>query len=186
MANIESKKPIVEEIAENLNGAVGVVLAEYRGITVEQDTALRKKLREAGVTYKVYKNTLVKRAIEGGQFESLKNDLTGPTAIAISDSDASAPARVLATFAKEAEALVLKAGVVEGEYYDKAGINEIASIPSRDELLSKLLGSLQAPITNFARVVKQIAEKGGECAPAEAASEEEAPAAEAPEAPVEE
>ena len=92
MAKVELKQPIVEEIAGNLEGAQGVVLCEYRGLTVEQDTQLRKNLREAGVKYKVYKNTLVKRAIEGSAFESLKDDLTGPTAIAISDTDATAPA----------------------------------------------------------------------------------------------
>ncbi len=178
MAKVEIKQPIVEEIAGNLDGALGVVLCEYRGLTVEQDTQLRKNLREEGVIYKVYKNTLVKRAIEGGQFESLKDDLTGPTAIAISDKDPAAPARILAKFAKEADALVLKSGVVEGTYYDKAGIEQLASIPSREELLSKLLGSLQSPIANFARVVAQIAEKGGEV-PAEETADA-APAAEAP------
>lgn len=186
MAKVELKQPIVDEIAGNLKGALGVVLCEYRGLTVEQDTQLRKNLREAGVTYKVYKNTLVKRAIEGGEFESLKDDLTGPTAIAISDTDAAAPARILANFAKEAEALVLKSGVVEGNYYDQDGIKQLASIPSREELLSKLLGSIQSPIANFARVVAQIAEKGdsGESVETEAPAEEAAPAAE--EAPAEE
>ena len=184
MAKVELKQPIVDEIAGNLKGALGVVLCEYRGLTVEQDTQLRKNLREAGVTYKVYKNTLVKRAIEGGEFESLKDDLTGPTAIAISDTDAAAPARILANFAKEAEALVLKSGVVEGNYYDEAGIKQLASIPSREELLSKLLGSIQSPIANFARVVAQIAEKGdsGESVETEVPAEEAAPPAE--EAPV--
>lgn len=210
MAKVELKQPIVEEIAGNLEGAQGVVLCEYRGLTVEQDTQLRKNLREAGVKYKVYKNTLVKRAIEGSAFESLKDDLTGPTAIAISDTDATAPARILANFAKEAEALVLKSGVVEGNYYDQDSIKQLASIPSREELLSKLLGSIQSPIANFARVVAQIAEKGGgesaeaeapaegapapeaaaeapaEEAPASEAPAEEAPAAEAAEAPAEE
>ena len=171
MAKVELKQPIVDEIASNLEGAVGVVLAEYRGLTVEQDTELRRKFREEGVTYKVYKNTLVKRAIAGGEFEALTDDLTGPTAIAISTTDASAPARILADFAKGAEALVLKAGVVEGTYYDVDGIKEIATIPSRDVLLSRLLGSMQSPITNFARVVKQIAEKGGDVETAPASEE---------------
>ena len=191
MAKVELKQPIVEEIAGNLEGAQGVVLCEYRGLTVEQDTQLRKNLREAGVKYKVYKNTLVKRAIEGSAFESLKDDLTGPTAIAISDTDATVPARILANFAKEAEALVLKSGVVEGNYYDQENIKQLASIPSREELLSKLLGSIQSPIANFARVVAQIAEKGGgESAEAEAPAEEapapEAAAEAAAEAPAEE
>ena len=186
MAKVELKQPIVDEIAGNLDGAVGVVLAEYRGLTVEQDTRLRKQLREAGVKYKVYKNTLVKRAIAGSTFESLNDDLTGPTAIAISDTDATAPARILANFAKEAEALVLKSGVVEGNYYDTDGIKQLATIPSRDELLSKLLGSIQSPIANFARVVQQIADKVASGAPLEAEKPaDEAPAAEA-EAPAEE
>ena len=159
MAKVELKKPIVDEISEALNGAKAAVLVDYRGLTVEQDTRLRKELREAGVIYKVYKNTLVKFAIEGTEFESLKDDLEGPNAIAISKDDATAPARILAKFAKGAEALEIKCGVVEGTYYDQAGIKTISSIPSREELLSKLLGSLQSPIANFARVIKQIAEK---------------------------
>ncbi|MCR5518669.1 MAG: 50S ribosomal protein L10 [Lachnospiraceae bacterium] len=159
MAKVELKKPIIDEIAENLNGAVGVVVADYRGLTVEQDTALRKQLREAGVVYKVYKNTYITKAIAGTEFESLKEKLEGPTAIAISKTDATAPARILNNFAKTAEKLQLKGGVVEGTFYDEKGIQVIASIPSRDELLSKLLGSLQSPITNFARVIKQVAEQ---------------------------
>ena len=164
MANVELKQPIVDEIAASLNGAQGVVLVDYRGLTVEQDTQLRKQLREAGVVYKVYKNTLVKRAIAGTEFEPMTEQLEGPTAIAISKEDATAPARILANFAKTADALELKCGVVEGTYYDINSIQTIATIPSREELLSKLLGSMQSPITNFARVIKQIAEKNGEVA----------------------
>lgn len=164
MAKVELKAPIVDEIAGHLNGAQGVVLVDYRGLTVEQDTQLRKQLREAGVVYKVYKNTLVKRAIAGTEFEPMSDMLEGPTAIAISTTDATAPARILSNFAKTAEALELKCGVVEGTYYDEAGIKTIASIPSREELLSKFLGSIQSPITNFARVIKQIAEKNEEVA----------------------
>ncbi|MDD6340009.1 MAG: 50S ribosomal protein L10 [Butyrivibrio sp.] len=159
MAKVELKAPIVEEIAENLKDAKGVVLADYRGLTVEQDTILRKQMREAGVVYKVYKNTLIKRAIAGTEFEALAPQLDGPTAIAISKSDATAPARILFNFAKNAEALELKSGVVEGTYYDAEGVKVIATIPSREELISKLLGSIQSPISNFARVIKQIAEK---------------------------
>ena len=164
MAKVELKAPIVDEISGHLNGAQGVVLVDYRGLTVEQDTQLRKQLREAGVVYKVYKNTLVKRAIAGTEFEPMTDMLEGPTAIAICTTDATAPARILSNFAKTAEALELKCGVVEGTYYDAAGIQTIASIPSREELLSKVLGSIQSPITNFARVIKQIAEKNGEVA----------------------
>lgn len=159
MAKVELKQPIVDEISASINGAQGVVLVDYRGLTVEQDTQLRKQLREAGVVYKVYKNTLVKRAIAGTEFESMSEFLEGPTAIAISKDDATAPARILANFAKTAEALELKCGVVEGTFYDAKGIAVIASIPSRDELISKFLGSIQSPIANFARVLKQIAEK---------------------------
>lgn len=161
MAKIELKQPIVEEIKANLQDAKSAVVVDYRGLTVEQDTRLRKELREAGITYKVYKNTLVRFAVEGTEFEPLKDSLEGPNAIAISKDDATAPARILANFAKTAEALEIKCGIVEGTYYDQAGIKTISSIPSREELLSKLLGSMQAPIANFARVIKQIAEKDG-------------------------
>lgn len=159
MAKVELKKPIVDEIIENLKDAKSAVIADYRGLTVEQDTQLRKQMREAGVVYKVYKNTMIKRAIEGTEFEALTPDLEGPTAIAISKDDATAPARILFNFAKKAEALELKSGVVEGTFYDNKAIAVIATIPSREELLSKLLGSIQSPVTNFARVIKQIAEK---------------------------
>ncbi len=157
MAKVELKQPIVEEISESIKDAQGVVLVDHRGLTVEEDTRLRKQLREAGVVYKVYKNTMMKRAFDGTQFEDLNKHLEGPSAIAISKEDATAPARILSKFAKEAPALELKAGVVEGNYYDVDGIKSLASIPSREELLSKLLGSMQSPIANFARVVDQIA-----------------------------
>ena len=179
MAKVEVKQPIVDKIAEEIKDAQSVVLVDYRGLTVAQDTELRKQLREAGVIYKVYKNTMMKRAFEGTEFAALDDCLEGPSAIAISKDDATAPARILYKFAQDAPALELKGGVVEGTAYDVAGISELAKIPSRDlakipsrdELLSKLLGSLQSPITNFARVIKQIAEQGGEAAPAEAAEE---------------
>ena len=164
MAKVELKAPVVDEIKASLDGAQGVVVVDYRGLTVEQDTQLRKQLREAGVAYKVYKNTLVKRAIAGTQYEGMTDLLDGPNAIAISANDATAPARILSNFAKTADALELKCGVVEGTFYDAKGIAAIANIPSREELLSKLLGSIQSPITNFARVIKQIAEKGEEVA----------------------
>ena len=184
MAKVELKQPIVAEISENIKDAQSVVLVDYRGLTVEQDTKLRKLCRENGVTYKVYKNTMMSFAFKGTQFEALAPYLEGPSAAAISTTDATAPARVLGKFAKEADKLEIKGGVVEGIAYDAAGIANIATIPSREELLSKLLGSMQSPITNFARVIKQIAEKGGEVAeaPAEAA---EAPAEETAETPAE-
>ena len=159
MAKIELKKPIIEEIQSSIKDAKSVVVVDYRGLTVEQDTRLRKTLRENNITYKVYKNTMINFAIQGTEFEGLAPYLEGPTAIAISKTDATAPARVIAKFAKEASKLEIKGGVVEGTLYDAKGIAGIATIPSRDQLISKLLGSLQSPITNFARVIKQIAEK---------------------------
>jgi len=182
MAKVELKKPIVEEISAAVKDAQSVVLVDYRGLTVEQDTQLRKQLREAGITYKVYKNTMMNFAFKGTDCEVLLPYLEGPSALAISTEDATAPARVLCKFAKTAEALEVKGGIVEGIAYDAKGIIEISKIPSREELLSKLLGSIQSPITNFARVMNQLAEKGG--ASESAAPAEEAPAAEA--APAEE
>ena len=191
MAKVELKQPIVQEISEQIKDAQSVVVGDYRGLTVAEDTQLRKQLREAGITYKVYKNTLVNRAIEGTEFASLADSLEGPNAFAISKTDATAPARILAKFAKTAPKLEIKAGVVEGTFYDEAGMKAIATIPSREELLSKFLGSIQSPITNLARVLNQIAEKGGAAdveakaeTPAEEAPVEEAPA-EAAETPAE-
>ena len=171
MAKVELKKPIVDEIADAIKGAQSVVLVDYRGLTVEQDTELRKQLREANITYKVYKNTMMNFAFKGTDCEALAPYLEGPSAVAISTEDATAPARILCKFAKTADKLEVKGGIVEGTAYDAAGIENVSKIPSREELLSKLLGSIQSPITNFARVMNQLAEKGG-------ASECEAPAAE--------
>ena len=181
MAKVELKQPVVQAIAEDIKDAASVVLVDYRGLTVAEDTEMRKQLREAGVVYKVCKNTMMKRAFEGTDFAALDEHLEGPSAIAISKDDATAPARVLAKFAKTAPALEIKAGVVEGTYYDEAGMKAVAAVPSREELLSKLLGSLQSPITNLARVLNQIAEKGGAAdAAVEAAPAEETAAAEEP------
>jgi large subunit ribosomal protein L10 len=143
-------------------------------------------MREAGVVYKVYKNTMMRFAFKDTDFAQLDDQLEGPNAIAIGKEDATAPARILAKFAKTAPALEIKAGVVEGTFYDAEGMKQIASVPSREELLSKLLGSLQSPITNLARVLNQIAEQGGGEAAAEAAPAKEEEAAPAAEAPVEE
>ncbi|HIT91225.1 MAG TPA: 50S ribosomal protein L10 [Candidatus Merdenecus merdavium] len=159
MAKVEMKQPIVQEISDLLNGAATAVLVDYRGLTVEEDTKLRKELRDNNVAYKVYKNTMINFAVKGTEFEELSQHLAGPTAIAICKDDATVAARIINNFAKSAKALEIKAGVVEGLYYDADGIKKIASIPSREELLSKLLGSMQSPITNFARVIKQIAEQ---------------------------
>ena len=170
MAKVELKQPIVQAIVDDITDAQSIVLVDYRGLTVAQDTELRKQLREAGIVYKVCKNTMMKRAFEGTDFAQLDGYLEGPSAIAISKDDATAPARIICKFAKTAQALEVKAGVVEGTVYDANGVAELSKVPSREELLSKLLGSLQSPITNLARVLNQIAEQNG--APAEAAAEE--------------
>ncbi len=167
MAKVELKKPVIDEISEVVKDAQGVVLVDYRGLTVEQDTNLRRQLREAGITYKVYKNTMMNFAFKGTDLEALAPHLEGPSAIAVSKDDATAPARVIVKFAKDAPKLELKAGVVEGVYYDANGIAEVAKIPGREELLSRLLGSLQSPVANLARVLDQIAKNGGEAAPKE-------------------
>ena len=164
MAKVEIKAPIIDEIKGYVDKASAAVLVDYRGLTVEEDTRLRKALREAGVVYKVYKNTYLKRAFEGSVFTELNQHLEGPTAIAFGIDDATAPARVLAEFAKKAPKLEFKGGVVEGVYYDVNGLEKVAQIPSRETLISKLLGSLQSPVANMARVLKQIAEKNGEAA----------------------
>ncbi len=179
MAKVELKQPIVAAIAEDVKGAQSIVLVDYRGLTVAQDTELRKQLREAGIIYKVCKNTMMKRAFEGTEFEGLAQYLEGPSAMAVSKDDATAPARILCKFAKTADKLEVKAGVVEGTVYDEAGMKAISAIPSREELLSKLLGSIQSPIANFARVIKQIAENGGEVAEVAAEETAEAPVEEA-------
>ncbi len=166
MAKVELKKPVVEEISEKISGAQSVVLVAYSGITVEADTALRKELREAGVSYKVYKNTMMNFAFKGTECEGLCQHLEGANAIAVSKDDATAPARIIAKYAKTAPTLKMIAGVVEGNYYDEAGVQALAAVPSREELLGKLLGSIQSPITNLARVLNQIAESKGEAAEA--------------------
>ena len=132
MAKVELKQPVVQAIVNDIEGAQSIVLVDYRGLTVAEDTALRKQLREAGVVYKVCKNTMMKRAFEGTDFAQLDEYLDGPNAIAISKDDATAPARILAKFAKDAKALELKAGVVEGQKYDAAALTELAKYAVSD------------------------------------------------------
>ena len=165
MAKVELKQPIIDEIKGFLDGAVAATVVDYRGLTVAEDTALRKALREAGVQYKVFKNTLIKRAAEGTDFAQLDPVLDGPTALAVSKDDATAAARIFAKFAKTSPKLVFKGAVVEGKFYDAKAVQALAEIPSREELLGRLLGSIKSPVTNFARVLNQIAQKdGGEAA----------------------
>jgi len=159
MAKVELKAPIVQEISELLSDATAAVLVDYRGITVEQDTKLRKELRENGVIYRIYKNTLLNIAMKDTPFAELAGDLKGPTAIAVTKGDATLPARLIVGFDKKGEVIQLKAGVVDGTYYDQKGVNAVATIPSKEVLLGRLFGSMKSPITNFARVLKQVAEK---------------------------
>ena len=162
MAKVELKKPIVQEIAENIKDAESVILVHYSGITVEADTELRKEMREAGITYKVYKNTMMNFAFQGTSCEPLTKHLEGPNAIAISKDDATAPARIISKYAKKAPTLKMLAGVVEGGYYDEKAVAALADVPSRDVLLGRLFGSMQSPIANLARVLNQIAEAKAE------------------------
>ena len=162
----QEKQVIIDEIKAKLENAEAAVVIDYMGITVEEANSMRKQLREADVDYTVYKNTLVKRAIEGTKFEGLAEALAGPSALAISQTDATAPARVLNKVMKEFKKMEFKAGVIEGELLDAAGVQAVADIPSRDELIAKFMGSIQSPIANFARVINQIAEQKGEGAEA--------------------
>ena len=169
--NLKIKAAVIEEIKEKLDGAQSAVIIDYMGTTVEENTAMRKSLREAGVDFTVYKNTLIAKAIEGTPFEGLKDVLSGPSALAISKEDAVAPARVLSKAMKDYNKMSFKAGIVEGVLYDAEGIKAVASIPSRDELIAKFMGSIQSPVSKFVRTLAAIAEeKAGPAAeaPAEA------------------
>ena len=155
----KQKQIIIDEIKDKFERAESAVVIDYMGITVAEADEMRKKLREAEVDYTVYKNTLVKRAIEGTKYEALGEILEGPSGFAFSYDDATAPARVLNDARKAYKKMEFKGGIIEGEYYDKENIEKIAAIPSRDTLISKFMGSIQSPIANFARVVAQIAEQ---------------------------
>lgn len=152
------KQVIIDEIKDKFERAQSAVVIDYIGITVAEADAMRKKLREADVDYTVYKNTLAKRAIEGTKYEALGEVLEGPSGFAFSFDDATAPARVLSESMKAYKKMEFKGGFVEDEYYNKEQMTEIASIPSREVLISKFMGSIQSPIANFARVINQIAE----------------------------
>ena len=156
---IERKKAVVEEISKKLNDSASAILYDYRGLTVEEVTELRSKFREAGIDYKVYKNTLVRRAAEIAGMEELKEVLTGPNAIAFGYEDPVTPAKIGSEFAKDHKNLELKAGIVEGEFFGEEEVKELASIPSREVLIGKLLGSIKSPVANFAYLVQAIADK---------------------------
>jgi len=156
--NLNDKKAIVAEVSAEVAKAQTLVVAEYRGIEVGDLTVLRKKARESGVYLRVLKNALVRRAVAGTSFEPLAEQLAGPLIYAFS-ADAVAAAKVLQDFAKGNDKLVLKAGVYSGKLLDKAGVQALASIPSREELLAKLLGVMQAPLTGFVGAVAALAKK---------------------------
>ena len=157
----KAKQIVIDEIKEKLDGAQSAVVIDYMGITVAQADAMRKKLREANVDYTVYKNTLVKRAIAGTEFEGLAEVLDGPSALAISKEDATAPARVLNEVIKEFK-MEFKAGVVEGNFLDKDGIQAVADIPSREVLIAKFMGSIQSPVSKAVRTFQAIADAKAE------------------------
>ncbi len=172
--NVEDKKAIVADVGAQLAAAQTVVLAEYRGIPVEQLTKLRASARDQGVYLRVLKNTLARRATQGTQFEPLADSMVGPLIYGIS-ADPIASAKVLQNFAKTQDQLVIKAGLYNGKLLDVAGVKALATIPSRDELLSQLLGVMLAPVSAMARVLGAVAAQKAEGAPAPVA----APVAEA-------
>ncbi|KEO81724.1 50S ribosomal protein L10 [Tumebacillus flagellatus] len=155
----EEKVTIVNEIAEKLQGSVSTIIADYRGLTVGEVTELRKLLRDAGIEFKVLKNTMTRRAAEQVNLSEVNEFLTGPNAIAFSKDDVVAPARILNDFAKTHKALELKAGIIEGKVIGTSEVQALAELPSKEGLLSMLLSVLQAPMRNFAYAVSQVAEK---------------------------
>jgi len=173
-AVLSNKQALVSEIVDKIKDSDSAVVCEYRGLSVAEVTELRRSLRAEGVDFKVYKNTMFLRACDECGFDDIKDALNGPNAFAFS-KDATAPARVLAKFAKKHKALVLKKGIVEGKVVDEATIKELSLLPNRDGMLSMLLSCLQSPVSSFARVVKAVAEakEAGAAAPA---AEEAAPA----------
>ncbi|MBR3961418.1 MAG: 50S ribosomal protein L10 [Clostridia bacterium] len=161
---LEQKQQIVKELAEAISGSVAGVIVDYKGINVADDTVLRKELREAGIDYRVVKNTLLGRAIEGTELEGIKSVLEGTTAIAISKEDHVAAARILNKFAEAHENFNIKAGYLDGKEIDLETIKSLAKLPSREVLLATVVGAFQAPIAAFARAVQAIVDKNGEAA----------------------
>lgn len=161
--NLNEKKAVVAEVAEQVANAQTIAIAEYRGIEVGHLTVLRKKARESGVYLRVMKNTLVRRAVAGTPFASLADHMVGPLIYSVS-ADPVAAAKVLNDFAKTNDKLVLKAGSYAGNVLDKAGVQALASIPSREELLARLLGVMQAPVSGFAVCLTALAQQREEAA----------------------
>ncbi len=157
--NRQLKEAKVLEIKEKMEKAQGIIFAKYQGLTVEQDTELRKKLREAGVEYKVYKNTLTTLAAKELGFGEIESILEGPLSVAFGYEDPTAPARILNDFAKDHKKLELKGGIVQGEVFDTAKVEQLAKIPPKEVLIAKLLGSFKAPLSNLAYLLNAIKEK---------------------------
>lgn len=156
---LEAKKAKVEQLTEMVKNAVSCVIVDYKGITVEEDTKLRRELREANVHYSVEKNTMLRFALKNAGIEGLDDVLEGTTAIAVSNDDQTAPARILGKFASDTEGKFnLKAGMVEGQVYDEKGVIALSKIPSKDVLLAQLVGSLQGPIQGLAAILKAVAD----------------------------
>ena len=164
------KQQIVADLAEQIKNSTAGVIVNYQGITVDNDTAMRKALREAGVKYVVMKNTMTGRACDMVGYGELKQYLTGMTAIAISEKDPVVAAKVLKKYAEKVESFNILAGYVDGAVIDANTVNELAEIPNKETLIAKLLGSIQSPLYKFAYAIKAIADKenGGEEASAEA------------------
>ena len=156
---IETKKQLVVEIADKLKASKSTVVVDYRGLNVAELTELRKQLREAGIDFKVYKNSMTRRAADAVELSGLNEALTGPNAIAFSNEDVVAPAKIINDFAKKHEALEIKAGVIEGNLASVEDVKALAELPSREGLLSMLLSVLQAPIRNFALATKAVADQ---------------------------
>ena len=186
-AILEAKQQAVAELTELIKASAGGVIVNYQGITVDKDTAMRKALREAGVKYMVVKNSLTGRACENCGYDALEESLVGMTAIAISEKDPIAPAKILKEYDEKIESFKILAGYCDGEVLDAAGVKELADIPSKEVLIAKFLGSIQSPVYKFAYAVKAVAEKLEEGAPAEevAPAEETAAPAEETAAPAE-
>ena len=159
---IAKKQQEVNEIVEKMNAANSLVVVDYLGLSVAEVTELRKQLREAGVEFKVIKNTIMRRALDSQELEYHEEVFQGPTAVAFGMEDAVAPAKILSDFAKKAEALELKGGILEGKVLSKEEIKQIAKLPNREGLLSMLLSVLQAPVRNVAYAVKAVADAKGE------------------------
>lgn len=158
-SKLEAKKQVVQEIADNFRESESAILVDYRGLNVAQLTELRENLRDANIDYKVYKNTMTRRAVAEVELEELNDILVGPTAVAFSKDDVVAPAKILNNFAKENEDLEIKGGVIEGEVASLDQIKELANLPNYEGLISMLLSVLQAPMRNFAYATKAIADQ---------------------------